>query len=133
VIVLLIDIKTTASVSWIYAVSGRMDLASYKFLRGIFRFIFTGLLLFFLYKGHRWAKWLSVALFGLGGLASLVSLVSSFNLILLIMGSVYAFFCISLIVSGSVNNFLRYQRGVVTPNLREDTHIEDNDSVNTQE
>ena len=133
VVILLVDIITVASVSSIYAVSGRADLASFKLLQGIFRFILTGLLMFYLYKGHRWAKWLSAVLFGLGGFVALVSLVSIFNLVLLTMGLVYAFFCISLIASGSVNKFLQYQRGVFTPNLGEDARIKDNTSVNTQE
>lgn len=112
VIILLIDIIVGASVSSFYAENGTMDMASYKLSQGIIRFILTALLMFFLYKGHSLAKWLSVVLFGLAGLGSLIQLVLSFNAVSLAMGLAYIFFGAMLVASTSVNDFFRYQRGV---------------------
>jgi hypothetical protein len=111
VIVLLIDIITTASTCLIYAASGSYELVSSNLTPGIVRFIITALIMFYLYKGYGWAKWLSVILFLIGGLVSLFLIVSDFHVILLVLGLVYIFFGTMMIVSGSVNNFFRYQRG----------------------
>lgn len=133
VIVLLINIVSIAFVSSIYAVSGRMDLASYKLLQGIFRFILEVLLLFFMYKGHRWAKWLFVMLFMLAGIMALLGLISEFNLIVLVLGLVYVCFGVMMIFSRSVKTFFLYQRGLYHSSPDEGISIHDYNSTNVQE
>lgn len=113
VTILLIDIATTIFISSIYASFDRMDKASYQLLQGIFRLLLTCLLLLFLYKGHNWSKWIIVILLGLGGVYSLIG--SGFNIILIILGIVYLFISITLVVSKKIKSFMSFQRdGVVT-------------------
>jgi uncharacterized membrane protein YfhO len=115
---LLIDFITTAATSSLYATNGMMEQASYKLLQGMFRFILTGVILFFLYKGHKWAKLLITILLLAGGLAVLLSLSNSFNLITLAMGAIYFFISFILLTSNSVNKFMKAQRGEI---VTEDT------------
>ena len=112
-LLLLIDFITTAAASSLYATNGMMEQASYKLLQGMFRFILTGVILFFLYKGHKWAKLLITILLLAGGLAVLLSLSNSFNLITLAMGAIYFFISFVLLTSNSVNKFMKFQRGEI--------------------
>lgn len=128
VTVLLIEITLIAILSSFYAAHGRLELASFKLLQGIFRLMLTGLILFFLYKGHRWAKTLLIILFISGGLISLLSLVSNFNIISLALGLVYVLFSVMMIVSKNVNVFLEYQRGEFVPDLDENILRDSKDS-----
>lgn len=122
-IVLTMDILTILRVSSTYAISGNLELASSKLIQGAFRLLLTGLMLFFLYKGHRWAKWLTVVLFSIAGISSVLLLISGFNLILFAMGVIYVLLGVIIISSGSVNNFFRYQRGELTLSEGEDVNI----------
>lgn len=111
VLILLIDIITITVTSSLYAVYGNHEYATYKLMQGMFRFLLTGILLFFLYKGHKWAKWLTTFLFIIGGLLAIISLLVRFNFLMLLMGIVYGGICIVLIKSSSIKDFMRYQRG----------------------
>lgn len=108
---LLISIITTCVTSSSYTVNGRTDYAFNLLFQGIFRFILECVILFFLYKGHKWAKWLTVILFLIGGLIGLISLLSYSNIIITLIVIVYITFGITFLTSKSVKDFLRYQKG----------------------
>lgn len=133
VIILLIDIVVTVWLSSLYIISGRMDLASSRIWQGFIRFLLTGSVLYFMYKGHRWAKWLLAVLLILGGLSGLASLTSGFNLTLIAMSLVYGCIGIMMIFSKSINTFYLYQRGLYHLNVEENIHINDNDFNNLHE
>jgi hypothetical protein len=111
ILILLIDIFTIAITSSIYAVNGMMSYATYKIMQGIFRFILEGLILFFLYKGHKWAKWLLIILLFIGGLFSLISFLANFSFIVLLLGIVYIVIGMILTTSKSVKIFFEFQKG----------------------
>lgn len=108
VIMLLVDITTTAITSSIYASYGDSGQASFKIMQGLFRFMLTGLLLFFLYKGHGWAKWIITIL---ALIAGAISLLSIFNVILILMAAIYITIGVLLIVSKDIKHFMLSQRG----------------------
>jgi len=110
VVLLLFDIAVIAITSSLYAAHGLYDYASFKLMQGLFRFTFEVIILFFLYKGHRWAKWLLIVLLVAAGLFSLISLISNFDLLVLIIGLMLIFIVAVLIFSESVKEFLYYQR-----------------------
>jgi hypothetical protein len=112
VIVLLFEVISDVSVISIYVARGKANLASSELIQDITRLILTILLMYFLYKGHSWAKWITVVLFMIGGLLGLVSMLSSFNVIILLLSLVYIAVGVIMITSSSVNEFLRYQRGI---------------------
>ncbi|HWT73150.1 MAG TPA: hypothetical protein VN258_00275 [Mobilitalea sp.] len=119
VIILLVEVFSTGYVYHNYISSGRADIASAKLFQGFVRFIIVGTILFFVYKGDRWAKWLSIVLLMLGGLISLSTLLIIFNIVLLAMGVIYLSVAIILISSASMNEFFRYQRGSIHINSSE--------------
>lgn len=131
-IVLIIDLAIATITSSMYAVSGKMDFASYRLMQSICRFIIEGILSIFLYKGHRWAKWTWIVLFTIVGTFSLISLLVGFNVIILAMGLVYLFFGIILIISCNINLFFRFQRGVFIPES-DDVIFKPSDLIDTQE
>ncbi len=110
ILILLIDLFTIAITSSINAVNGMMSDATYKIIQGIIRILLEGLILFFLYKGHKWAKWLMSILLFIGGLFSIITFITSFSIIILSMGLVYIVSGINLTASKSVKLFLEYQK-----------------------
>ncbi len=110
ILILLIDIFTIAITSSINAVNGMMSDATYKIIQGIIRLLLEGLILFFLYKGHKWAKWLMSILLFIGGLFSIITFITSFSIIILSMGLVYIVSGINLTSSKCVKLFLEYQK-----------------------
>lgn len=110
IVLLLNDILTTLSTTSLYALNGYLGKASQSLLQGIIRLIFTGIVLFFLYNGRNWAKWLMVILLAMGTLLSLVSLFSGFNLILLAMGMIYLGIVLALLFSSSIEEFFAHQK-----------------------
>lgn len=110
ILMLLIDIFTIAITTSIYAVNDMINYATYKIMQGIFRFILESLILFFLYKGHKWAKWLIIILLFIGGLFSLISFLANFSFIFFVLGIVYIVISIILITSKPVNMFLEFQK-----------------------
>lgn len=118
-IALLIDIITIVSSSLIYVTIDRMDLTYSQLLRGTFRLLVSGIIFFFLYKGHRWAKWLIVVLFIVSGLLTFLSLILFINLLILVLGIIHIFLGIMLILSKNINYFLKYQKGIYNPNFDE--------------
>lgn len=125
IVMLLIEIVTIAVTTPIYASSKGMDFASFKLTQGIVRFLLTCLLLFFLYKGHGWAKWVIAILSLIGGVFSLILTIGSFNIVILLMGVIYTMISIVLIVSRDVKSFMKDQRGELTI----ETLYEDKDQV----
>lgn len=109
--ILLIDIITIAVTTSIIAVNGGMDYASFKLLQGIFRFLLTCLLLFFLYRGHSWAKWIISILLMISGVLSILSFFGVVNIFILLLGIIYTMISLVLIKSRDVNTFMKYQRG----------------------
>jgi hypothetical protein len=116
VIMLLIDITTTVIISSIYSAYGDTGQASYKIMQGIFRLILTGLLLFFLYKGHQWAKWI-IAILAL--IAGGMSLFSVFNVFIILMAAIYIITGVLLIASKDIKHFMLYQRGELPTSVDE--------------
>jgi len=114
IILFLIDLIVIASVSMIYAKADMMSIAYDKIMSGIFRLTYTGVLLYYLYKGRRWAKRVLTVLLMIAGAGSLLSLVSGFNWVLLSLGLIYVSVAIILILSRSVNDFFLYKRGEIT-------------------
>ncbi|HQK35348.1 MAG TPA: hypothetical protein PK074_11530 [Spirochaetales bacterium] len=104
---LLVDISTTIVVSYLYTRYGYTSQALSGLITGVVRLAITALILFFLYKGHRWAKWLIIVLMFFAGLFSLFALPSflakSLGVLCIVSGIV-------LIASKSINGFLQYQR-----------------------
>lgn len=108
-IVLLIDIFTIASTISNYIWEDQMNLVPYKLFQGIVRLILTALLMFFLYKGKRWAKWITIILFFTAGISSLLIMLTTFNILLFSIGVVYTIFGVMMIVPGNVYYFLQDQ------------------------
>jgi len=76
--------------------------------RQIIRFSLTVLLCYFLYKGHKWAKVITIILSILAFFIIVFS--GGFSVLLIIMGALYAYFAIALIVSKSVKSFMEHQK-----------------------
>lgn len=110
VVMLLVDIVNIISAYFSYASNGEMQLAFASLRQGFFRFILTSLMFYFLYKGHRWAKWLSVVLFIIGGGMALLTVALRFSVLLLIVGILYIVISLLLILSKNVKQFFLYQR-----------------------
>ncbi|MCG8502559.1 MAG: hypothetical protein MJB12_19415 [Firmicutes bacterium] len=145
VIVLIVMVWLRDILAFVYQclVHVRFEIIS-EFSQSVFRVILTGLLFFFLYKGRRWAKWLSVVVLFQRGIALLSRLITDFdnntdlveillgldsvfvNSVYTFIGLAYMFFGVLLTVSGSVNDFFQYQRGEATPNLGKNFRTEDN-------
>ncbi len=133
VTILILNFIVTAILSSLYAISNRMDLANYRIIQGIFRFIVSGVILYFMYKGHQWAKWLLVVLFMVGGISGFISLTSGFNLILVVLSIVYVCFGAMMIFSRSINTFYLYQRGLYPLDIVDDVSMNDTNITNQQE
>jgi hypothetical protein len=74
------------------------------------RFGLTLVLCFFLIRGHRWARWVSVALFAIAGVGSVVGALalpgkSVGAIALFVMGAAYLYCSGVLLASGSVRAF----------------------------
>ena len=106
-ILLLFDISTTVVTSYLYARYGYSTQALSGIITGIIRFAITALILFFLYRGHKWAKWLIVILMFFAGIFSVLALSS---VLAKVLGLLFVAFGITLIASRSINEFLKYQR-----------------------
>lgn len=84
---------------------GKIDRGIATIIEGTIRFFITGALLFFVYKGKSWAKWIIVALLLFGSaIAFLLG-----NKLTVIFGIIYTSFCIMLMFSSSIKAFLAYQ------------------------
>lgn len=84
---------------------GKIDRGIATIIEGAIRFFITGALLFFVYKGKSWAKWIIVALLLFGSaIAFLLG-----NKLTVIFGIIYTSFCIMLMFSSSIKAFLAYQ------------------------
>lgn len=84
-ILLLLEVLGIGNVVYIKIVRSNIDAALYQLLTGIVRFILTILLLFFLYKGHRLAKWISIVLFGIAGLRIILSISLILNIMIFVV------------------------------------------------
>jgi hypothetical protein len=80
----------------------------------IFRFGLECILCVFLYKGHRWAKWITIVLFVLAGIVAgifiIILPISPIVFFLLIFGITYLIFAGVLLFSRSVKMFLNRKR-----------------------
>lgn len=88
-----------------YISMGNVEAAVSSLTEGAIRFVITGLLLFFVYKGKAWARWIIIVLFLLGSLIAFVL----FNFITVALGIIYTSFCMMLMFSSSIKSFLEYQ------------------------
>jgi hypothetical protein len=84
--------------------------------RDLLRTGLTALLMVALWRGNRWALWLSTILFGAAGAFSIfVAVAESIVLPLLILGVAYLVAAGSLLFVPAVEDFLKYQRERVKP------------------
>lgn len=88
-----------------YISIGNTEAAVSSLTEGTIRFFITGALLFFVYKGKPWARWIIIVLFLLGSLIAFVL----FNFITVSLGIIYTSFCMMLMFSSSIKAFLAYQ------------------------
>lgn len=88
-----------------YISIGNTEAAVSSLTEGTIRFFITGALLFFVYKGKPWARWIIIVLFLLGSLIAFVL----FNFITVALGIIYTSFCMMLMFSSSIKAFLAYQ------------------------
>ena len=110
VFVLVSDVIVIAINSSLYAVNGMFGQATFKIAQGLFRLFLEGVILFFLYAGHGWAKWLLSILLLLGGALSLLSVLLTYSFFSLFIGIIYLTFGIVLLKSESIKCFLENQR-----------------------
>lgn len=80
----------------------------YAFFQGTFIFLLEGIILFFVYKGREWAKWLIAILLFYWIVFSFVSYI--FSIFLLLMVLVYLAIGVILISSSSVKKFMIFQK-----------------------
>ncbi|MDF2804922.1 MAG: hypothetical protein K0S61_4827 [Anaerocolumna sp.] len=114
--IIIVDITVLTFTSLAYVMKGMLDYVAYKLFRGIIRLILTCIIMFFLYKGHKWAKWLTIVLLFIWGIVGFFAFfLNVFKITLLLMGVLYIGFSLALIYSKSVTLFLKYQRGEVLP------------------
>jgi len=100
-----ISFALSASVEY---VSGEATNAIYELIQGLIRFILECVLFFFLFKGYKWAKIVTMVLTVIGALASFVSMFS-IHLIMGVFFIIYIALFIILLLK-PVNEFFRFQR-----------------------
>ena len=116
---IIINISTVAYATYIYVDGGRMDLASSELQRGTIRFILTVILMYFLYKGYVWAKWICIVLYLPAGMFSLLFQFIIFSLSMLIMGGLYFYFAVLLITSKEIKAFFQFNKGIYPSDIEE--------------
>jgi hypothetical protein len=115
-IILSINVATIVSTMLVYVQIDSIGFAALNSVKGLIRLLLEIGILFCLYKGHNWARWLLVILLGLGGLISLYIAIPLFNaidvfgVIYLMLGIIYIAIFIILIVSKAIKAFMTYQR-----------------------
>ena len=109
-IVVLLLIELIITVFLPVAPNANLDASSTSLVKKTVRFLFMGAILFFLYKGYKWAKWIIAILLLISGVGTVLSLFAQFNWSMLTLGSVYLLVSITLIKSSAVQEFLSYQR-----------------------
>ncbi|WP_027399710.1 hypothetical protein [Anaerovorax odorimutans] len=111
---IIIDIITIPGSTYIYAINGSMNQVISHLIQATIRLGLESIILFFLYKGHIWAKNLMVILLLIGGFFGLVIITSSklylFEIYFLIMSVVFIISAIILTASKSVKSFLYFQK-----------------------
>lgn len=106
---LLISIFTNIFTFITYSSNGLAAEATTKLVQGGVRFALTGLILYFLYNGKKWAKVLLIVLTALAGISAATSLIVYFSYFMLVMSVAYITIAITLIVSKNVKCFFQYQ------------------------
>jgi|GEM_PF-2286326 len=120
IFLLSINFLSIVIISSIYAANGMINDVIIEIIQGIVRTILECLILSFLYKGHKWAKWVLVSLLFIAGFFSLVSFLASYSFAVLSLGLVYIAIGIVLTISKSVNLFLRVQKNGQNLNSNDD-------------
>ena len=118
--ILALDVIVSIVLFSVYAYMDRMDFAILKVISGIVRLGVDGVLLYFMYKGHNWAKWLLAVFFMMNGFRGLGSLLTSFDLFVGIPSLFYLSLGIILISSDCINEFFMYQQGLYNRETDED-------------
>lgn len=113
-VLIMIDIITIGGCANLYAINGQINEVIAQLIRGTVRLVLEGVILFFLYKGHRWAKYLMTTLLITGaffGFAIMTSMhLKLFDIYFLIIAVIDIALAITLIVSKSVKSFLSFQK-----------------------
>lgn len=116
--VLSISFLTTAFISALYYNAGQIGEANHELIQGIIRFALSCLLFFFVYKGHRWAKIVTLILLGISGIAGLI-MSFTISMYLLILAIVYVGLFVVLL-SKPVAAYMDYKKNgdVITPDVQ---------------
>lgn len=109
-VILLMDVATIITTSMLYSGMGRADLSRQSMLTGAFRLIFTGLLLYLLYRGNTIVKGILIFLFIIAGIISGISFLATANIFTLLIGVIDISFVILLLVSKNIKLFFMSQR-----------------------
>jgi len=96
-----------------YSIEG-MDYEAYTVLvSGIAKVVVLLILLVVTYKGKKAGRIILAAWFFASGMTGLLTSLSSLNIILLTIAFCYIVMAFSLVVSKTINMFLKYQRGEI--------------------
>lgn len=110
VLTLISDLMISGALTLTYALNGSYGIGAQRLIEGFVRLALTIVILYFLYKGHEWAKWIVAILMIIGGLASASMIVTSYTIIYIFLSILFLGFGIVLFASRDVKNFLRYQK-----------------------
>lgn len=118
VTVLALSFIITALISGLYYNAGQIGEANHELIQGIIRFALSCLLFYFVYKGHRWAKIVTLVLFGFSGIAGMI-MSFTISMYLLILAIVYIG-CFVILLSKPVTAYMDYKRNgdVITPEVQ---------------
>jgi len=108
VVTLAVSLAATALGSITTYNAGKTNDAMNELLQGVFRFALEFLLLFFVYKGHKWARIVALVLFGLGSFFSFIAVIGK-NTLMLVLALIYLFLFIALL-SKPVKAYQKYKK-----------------------
>ena len=108
-------IVSTLTFSLLVAITYNLHFGPTKILIHIIRFLLAITLLWFLYKGYNWARWVNIVLFTMAGVFTILSGIELmtkflFGLTMVIMSVVYLGSASFLLFSSNVTAFLNYQK-----------------------
>lgn len=90
--------------------NGNFELLKQELISDIIIFVLQGVILFFLFKGYKWAKWFIIIGFSIGILLMSLALIANFNVLYLVSIILHLWIVITLIKSENIKVFLYSQR-----------------------
>ena len=113
VVLILIDILSSSGLASIYIRLGDTHTAIIKIFHGLISLFLESLILYFLYKGHQWAKILITVVLlirGVSSFSSFLYVITTLEAIYVtLLGLIYIGIISILFLSKSVNGFLLHQ------------------------